>query len=354
VIAPAGRIFYVSPRAVYVWATEWRQSAGSEVAATRATSTAFRLPLDGSAPSALGVWASPIDQYSFLESEDGYVNVLVRADGTGDAMWSAEKTRGSIALLRVPVARFGDGRDAAEASRYRTLPAVEGYMVENRFVGDRLLYGAGNGWGAPKKGGSQLHVVPLRGGAVTTLSLAHGVDRIEAMGSDAVVVGTDGRNLRFSGIRLDGRPAVEQRFTLPGAAQGELRSQGFFYKPDGAGSGLIGLPVRGSGEPGYKHLIEGSASILFLRNVDRRFDALGTLAARDPRESNEEGIGDAEDGCLASCVDWYGNARPLFFRGRVFALLGYELVEGRVERAGIREVRRASFAPPTVKAVKRD
>ena len=29
-----------------------------------------------------------------------------------------------------------------------------------------------------------------------------------------------------------------------------------------------------------------------------------------------------------SCVDWYGNSRPLFIRDRIFALMGYEIVEG--------------------------
>ena len=50
-----------------------------------------------------------------------------------------------------------------------------------------------------------------------------------------------------------------------------------------------------------------------------------------------------------SCVDWYGNARPIFLGGRVFALLGYELVEGRLSGSGpreqIEERRRVSFAP---------
>jgi hypothetical protein len=49
-------------------------------------------------------------------------------------------------------------------------------------------------------------------------------------------------------------------------------------------------------------------------------------------------------------VDWYGNARPIFLGERVFALLGYELVEGRIEAAAegeerIQESRRVSFAP---------
>jgi hypothetical protein len=49
-------------------------------------------------------------------------------------------------------------------------------------------------------------------------------------------------------------------------------------------------------------------------------------------------------------VDWYGNARPLFLRGRIFALLGYEIVEGRLDGATIREARRISYAPRTAVA----
>ena len=51
------------------------------------------------------------------------------------------------------------------------------------------------------------------------------------------------------------------------------------------------------------------------------------------------------DGCRASCVDWYGNSRPLFVGGRVFALMGYEIVEGAATEKRIVETRRVSFAP---------
>jgi hypothetical protein len=57
---------------------------------------------------------------------------------------------------------------------------------------------------------------------------------------------------------------------------------------------------------------------------------------------------DRNDGCRASCVDWYGNSRPLFLRGRVFARMDYELIEGQVGEMRIREVRRVSFAPAAV------
>jgi len=67
VIGPWGRVFYVSPQAVYVWVTEW-VSRGEKV---QSQSMLYRMPLDGSAPSALTVSGSPVDQFSFLESGDG-------------------------------------------------------------------------------------------------------------------------------------------------------------------------------------------------------------------------------------------------------------------------------------------
>ena len=339
VIGPAGRVFYVAPEAVYVWMSDWTRYP-------RHVGTAIlcRMPLDGSAPSAVGATGSPVDQFSFLESEDGHVNVLVRSDAWGDAMWAPEWAAGNASLLRLPLATFGDGSQAATANMYRRLPTETGGTFHNRFVGDFLLYGNGSGWGWPAADGSILYVVPWKGGGVTRLVLPHGTDRIEPMGQDAVIVGADKRDLHFTGIRLAGTPEVAQRYTLRQASQGELRSHGFFYKPDGDHSGVLGLPVRGLGRPGYEHLFDGSASILFLRNHNWRFDPLGTLEA--------DGEGTKDDACKASCVDWYGNARPLFIRGRIFALLGYELVEGSVQQGKIVAVRRASFAPPAVRAAR--
>jgi hypothetical protein len=336
IVGPSGRVFYVSPRAVYVWASSWDRRRRDE--GERAV--LYRMPLDGSAPSALGVRGSPVDQFSFLESDDGYLNVLVRSRAAGDAMWLPEVSAGDAALLRVPVRDFGDGSDEVPNRRYRPLPTPTGQAFHNRFVGDHLLYGVGSGWGRPRGDSTDLYVVSWRTratGQVTWLALPHGVDRIEVMGSDAVVVGADRENLHFTGVGLAGTPQVTRRYTMPGASQGELRSHGFFYRGDGADSGVLGLPVREPGKPGYRHLFDASAGIVYLRNSPRGFASLGVLRARDENATN--------DRCRASCVDWYGNARPLFLRGRIFALLGYELVEGVIEANEIREVGRVSYAP---------
>lgn len=73
-----------------------------------------------------------------------------------------------------------------------------------------------------------------------------------------------------------------------------------------------------------------------MRNDGTAFVPLGKLDAHA-----DEG----NDACRTSCVDWYGNARPLFVDGRIFALLGYELVEGELRGDRIAEKRRIDFRP---------
>ena len=331
-----GRVFYVSPKSVYVWTTDWNYRDGK----SSSRSMLYKMPLDGSAPSALGVMGSPVDQFSFLESDDDHINVLVRSDGYGDQMWGAEFARGDVALFRTSTDSFSDGSESAPSYRYRELPKVEGYTFQNRFVGNYLLYGTGSGWGSPEqRNEANLFAVNWTNGDVDRLTLKHGVDRIEQMGKDAVVVGTNGSDLYFSPIRLGNVPKVKESYVRKNASQGELRSHGFFYKPSDENSGILGLPIAREGRPGFKHLVEGSAAILFLRNSGLNFDELGEMGAR-----NEN----VNDNCRASCIDWYGNARPLFVRGRVFALLGYEIVEGAVDDGRMRETRRINYSPAYV------
>ena len=341
VIGPPGHVFYVSPDSVFVWATAFGHNGENN-------SLVFRMPLDGSGPSALRVSGSPVDQFSFLQSEDEHLNVLVRSRSKGDGMWQAEVATGDVALMRIPITSFSDGSETVPSFRYRPLPKPYGYGFQNRFVGNYLIYGTGNGWGYPrdKMDKWNLFVADYKRGNSHQLQLGHGVDRIEQMGSDAVIVGTDGKNLHFSSLHLGQWPEIVSRYTREEASQGELRSHGFFYKPDGDNGGMLGLPISVPGRAGYKHLFETSAAILFLRNDSLQFREIGELGSQPEKA--------VEDQCRASCVDWYGNARPLFLRGRVFALLGYEIVEGKLDDGRMHELRRVNYAPGRQYAVRGD
>ena len=326
VFGPFGHTVYVSGSAAYAWLSGWRRTAGGA-----APAVLYRLPLDGGRPGALGVAGGPIDQFSFLEAGDT-LNVVVSEWGGGQWMWRSERSRHGLALARIPLDALGDGADDAPPAWYRRLPVPAGGVDVNRFVGGHLLYGSSYADG----GEGRVQIVAWGGPeTVHTLRTGHAAERVEVLGEHAVVVGADRGDLRFTAVRLGERPRRAGRFRLPGAAQGETRSHGFFYRPSGDEHGTLGLPVRRRGGR-YASLHEGSASVVYLRNRDLDLRLVGALDASPETP---------DDGCRASCVDWYGNARPLFVGSRVFALLGYEVVEGQ-ERAGrMEEVARVSFAP---------
>lgn len=334
VLGPTGRSFYVSRDAVYVWTTPWSLSTEKPNA-----SAVFRMPLDGGEPSAIRTSGSPIDQMSFLE-RDGHLNVLVGSEADGEGMWSSSSRAGELALLRLPLERFGDGNAAATESDYRPLPgpSLEEFDFHNRFVGEWLVYGAGEAWRAKSQPRTAWALrfadAQPRPAAVR---LSHAVERIDALGRDGIVVGTSGSDLHFTSIRLDQSVAPASVFIQPNATQGDARTHGFFYRPDDASRGIVGLPVLRFDQQGASN----AAGVLYLRNDALQLRGIGRL------DSGESRIGD--DDCKASCVDWYGNARPVFLGERIFGLLGYELVEGRLRNGKVVEHRRVDFAPRTTR-----
>ncbi|HKS11248.1 MAG TPA: beta-propeller domain-containing protein, partial [Pyrinomonadaceae bacterium] len=278
VVGPSGRVFYVSPDSVYVWATSWFSD--------RRQSLLFRMPLDGSSPTALRVSGSPIDQFSFLQSDDEYLNVVVRADGKGDGMWSSQSADGDVSLMRVSLGRFSDGSEEVPSENYWRLPTPPGYNFQNRFVHNYLLYGAARSGNPYSTNGreNRVYLIDWRRSTTQRIVLPHGVERIEQMGADAVVVGSDGNDLHFTAIRLGPEAEIVSRYLRKEASQGETRSQGFFYKPDGNDSGTLGLPISTPMPAGYwNHQMKSSAAVLFLRNEARQFREVGELEAQSDK-----------------------------------------------------------------------
>ena len=336
VVGPSGRVFYVSPDSVYVWVSPWNFEK------KRSEPLLFRMPLDGSPPTALRVSGSPVDQFSFLQSDDQHLNVLVRSNSHGDGMWGGEIASGDVALMRIALTTFSDGSETVPVASYRRLPKPDAFTFQNRFVGPYVIYGTGSSWNRnEQKKTKELYLVEWAKDGGHHFTLPHGVDRIEQMENGAVIIGADEKDFHFTSLRLATQPAIASTYTRAGASQGELRSHGFFYKPESKGTGTLGLPISLPislpRRPGYQHLFENSAAILFLRNTGLQLNEVGQLVAQADKA--------VDDRCRASCVDWYGNARPLFLRGRVFALLGYEIVEGKMENGRINELHRVNYAP---------
>lgn len=353
VLGPGGRVFYVSETALYVWITPWWNDAKPHKGPT---SWLFRLPLDGGRPSSVGMHGVPIDQFSFREEKSrDLLTVLVSADARGDAMWDAERRIGSAALAYVNFENMGDGSKELALSHYRALPLpssltrrLDDYAFHNRFVGKYLLYGFGNNWGRPEKINTELMAVAVHGAGMANFTLPHGIDRIEAMGGNAVVVGSDATSLYFSAVELTGGPraVLGDRYVLASAAQAETRSHGFFFRPDkrAPNDGVLGLPVAREANPAYRQLVDDAAAVLFLRRENGKFVSLGEVPSHPELAGN--------DACVASCYDWYGNARPIFIGERTFALMGYELVEVTLGKKALTAGATTVFAPPPAKTAR--
>ncbi len=319
VIGPESRSFYVASDAVYLWVgndTGWASNNNGN------GGIVYRMPLRGGAVGALRVHGGPVDQFSF-RARGKELQLVLRDLARGDGMWQSESSAGGLALLRVPVRQIAPRARTAERRHYTLLTEPKGGRLVNRFIGDHLLYGTAGRRGRGAAQAHTLHIHPLAGkGSTVGLTVPHGVERLEVMGSLAMAVGSGSGGLVFSAVSLDDSPAIVGQHIERGAKQGEQRSHGFFYRPTSADAGLLALPYRFGGRGRHGHLRHGSAGIVYLAANRGKLTRLGVL------ESAASGTRD--DHCLVSCTDWYGNARPIFLRGRTFARLGYELVEGAV------------------------
>ncbi|HKR24682.1 MAG TPA: beta-propeller domain-containing protein [Allosphingosinicella sp.] len=362
-IGPPMREFYVSPSDAFLWigapdglpwsidyANQRRQAcpAGEQWHPGQAEQAAmlYRLPLDGGAVGAVAVEGIPADQFAF-DSREGRFRALLARTAAGCVKPDEART---LALLDLPLSDFGASvRHAADAA-YTPLPPIEAAELENRFLGDWLVYGGRAGWsalpepGAGRPAAATLIAVPLaRPREPTRLALPHNALRIERAGGDAVVTGyRDMAGLSISYVSLGARPRIASTFVLPGRFESEGRSHAFNAWVRRDGSGLIGLPTTLREYRAGRGWSDSESS-------DLSFIAIGPGKALTG--AGELGLGPRETGggyrCEVSCVDWYGNSRPIFTGGRIFALMGTDLVEGGLSGGRIGELGRLDLTGPT-------
>ena len=356
VVGSWSRNFYITGEAVYIWT----QGAGHSIEGhslegddNQYGDLLYRIGLELDEVTAIGVNGAPIDQFSFRDDEDtDSLFVFARDFGFGDAMWGAEVSGGETALVRIPQDSFGDGSQSLSRAHYRPLASPEGWRVQNRFVGRHLLY-SGNDYrseGAVKS----VFVTPLDAPWVQKLRLPHGVTRLDMIGEDAIAIGPkgargdsdDAQELGFSAIALGDEDegwaaSLVSTATMPAAREGEARSHGFFFKPDASsevdGDGVMALPVQLELDDDRYEFLGSASALSFVARRSGELSAIGMInAAYDEARP---------DGCQASCVDWYGNARPIFLGDRMIALMGYEMIEGQIADGAVKELRRIDFTP---------
>jgi hypothetical protein len=358
-IGPAMRELYVSPTDAFLWigapdglpwsidyANRRRQICANDQYwqdGREQSAMLYRLPLDGGPVGAVAVDGIPADQFAF-ESSGGRFRALLSRTGAG--CFKPDGMR-PLNLLDIPLSAFSDRVRHVAGGADANLPPVAGEL-ENRFVGAWLVYGARGGTDDPASpggtaGSSTLVAVPLeRPAGAVRVPVPHNALRIERAGNDAVVTGyRDQNGLSISYVSLGRGPRLASTTLLASRFESEGRSHAFnaWIRPDG--SGLIGLPTTLRGERSGRGWSDSQSSELSFIAVspDKNLSQAGELR---PRPRGESGYS-----CEVSCVDWYGNSRPIFTGGRIFALMGTDLVEGRLARGRMDEIGRLDLTGGT-------
>jgi hypothetical protein len=299
----------------------------------------YRVPVDGAAPGLVAARGVPPDQFS-LHAGGGRFHALLdrRIDACRD---SSDEAR--LAYFDVPLSGFGNRVEEVADANYTPLPGVKSRYIANRFTDDYLVYGSLGQYqrGVAERSIPPAYVVPVSNPqGVRALDVRHTVIRAEQAGNDIVLTGyRDLDGLFVTLIDLDARPHIASSIPLWQRFESEGRSHAFNSLIEADGSGVMGLPTIAGQTRSGRAAWRSSASDLSYLTVDRRgrLTHVGELERRFRYDDDDDDDGIPGYECEVSCVDWYGNSRPIFTDGRIFALSGSELIEGRIAEPGILE-----------------
>jgi len=129
---------------------------------------------------------------------------------------------------------------------------------------------------------------------------------------------------------------------IDGRYESEGRSHAFngITSPDG--SSLMGLPTSQRIKDSRRNYWRSQGSDVSFISANPS----GALESAGPILGKGEDAVHPDYECEVSCVDWYGNTRPVFLKGRAFALIGTELIEARKSGAGMLELTRLDISAP--------
>ena len=285
----------------------------------------------------------PSDQFA-LETSEGHFRALLN--------WSANTCEIHVdgttkKYVDFTLGEFSARPRAISDDKYVTMPSLEGSSAENMFTADYLIFGDRKGWGIkpPHENAKQIQhyavAVPVKNPhAVVKLPLPHNVIRLESIGDNVVITGyKDDKGLSLSSLDLRAAPRIADTVTFAGRYESEGRSHAFNSDVNADGSGIFGIPTVKREKTKYRwYSYSDTSDLSFMTfNTNLRMTDAGQLKASDDPV-------DPDYDCEVSCIDWYGNTRPIFIGGRTFALSATELIEGRLVGGQMRELARVNLS----------
>lgn len=359
IAGPGPREFYVSNDHLYLWtwaAHEGYYTNGDAYSAectarpknsfqSAAPSAIFQIDLATGRPRATFVRGGPNDQLG-MEATATEFRAL--------ALWVDPRCEMSdreipLRFFTTPLVDFSTTPGPAPERYFTRLPSVMGRAMENRFTAGHLVYGGRTRWSSymdedeVAEVTARVVVVPSNNPrAAQVLDAPHNVIRVESIGEDAIITGYNSREaLSMSVIDLSSAPRVADTARLAARFETEGRSHAFNYTLAADGSGTLGIPTgEAQWRSGRWVWDSESSDVSFVSlSADHRLAPLGELSTKDESEHPSYG-------CEVSCIDWYGNSRPIFIGPRIFALSGTEIIEGRVRNGRIDELARVNLTAP--------
>jgi len=355
IVGPSSRELYVSARAAYLWIDNesvadnvW--SAMPECAddlPPAKEATVFQLPFGAGDVTAVRAHGEPPDQFAMEERRTTFYSLVRRIPDT-----CTSEAPPPLELFAIPLRLFSDRPQAVPERYVHAQPQVGKGYVSARFATNYLNYGAGLGWWTAywdrqpaEEHADRFVSVPLRDpDHPVEHQLTHSVERVELLGDSVVVFGINAtQSLGVSSVDLRAVPALADALDVPGALESEGRSHAFNAQVEDDGSGVFGLPtaMRTGEKNRYGYQETEDHVTYFTADRSLRMGTPGSLPG-DQLPDNPEYM------CEVSCVDWYGNTRPIFYQGRMFALIGREFAEGRIENGTIVELARLDLTSKPV------
>ena len=358
IAGPRPREFYVSNDHLYLWTWARYEGYGNSAAQeaecaarpknsfrSAVPSAIFQIDLATGRPRAMFVRGGPNDQLG-MEATATEFRAL--------ALWVDPRCEVSdreipLRFFTTPLADFSTTPQPAPESYFTRLPSVMGRAMENRFTAGHLVYGGRTRWSSYMDEDevadvtARVIIVPSNNpSAAQVLDAPHNVIRVESIGQDAIITGYHSREaLSMSVIDLSGAPRVADTARLAARFETEGRSHAFNFTLAADGSGTLGIPTgEAQWRSGRWVWDSESSDVSFVAlSADHRLASLGELSTKDASEHPSYE-------CEVSCIDWYGNSRPIFVGPRIFALSGTEIIEGRVRNGRIDETARVNLTAP--------
>ncbi|WP_135212247.1 beta-propeller domain-containing protein [Vitreimonas flagellata] len=358
IAGPRPREFYVSNDHLYLWTWPRNEGYGNSAAQeaecaarpknsfqSATPSAIFQVDLATGRPRALFVRGGPNDQLGMEATATEFRALALWVDPRCNALDNTTPVR----YFSTPLADFSTTPQSAPENAFTRLPSVMGSAMENRFTAGHLVYGGRTRWSSymdedeVEEVVARVVVVPSSNpGAAQALDAPHNVIRVESIGEDAIITGYHSRDaLSMSVIDLSGAPRVADTTRLAGRFETEGRSHAFNYTLAADGSGTLAIPTgEAQWRSGRWVWDSESSDVSFIAlSADHRLAPLGELSTKDASEHPSYE-------CEVSCIDWYGNSRPIFIGPRIFALSGTEIIEGRVRDGRIDEMARVNLTAP--------